>query len=441
MTASPKITSREQLICVLRSAAELEHLLACQYLFAGFSLRRTLEDFPPGGSDEAKLLVISHNQRWGWKVMEIARQEMEHLGIVANLLGALGERPYFHRPNYPLPASYLPIGVPFVLEAFGQKTIERFLAYERPDYLTVPDAWRDGGPPAFCLQGPDCGITFRDVQELYQEIAAAFQNLPASELFVGDARRQVNNADAPAFGLNVTMMPVTNRDSAQQAINLILEQGEGIGDLPATSEPNHFSSFNTILQQLITSPLPYSPGLPVVANPSLEPNPACPGTTLITAPETRRVMALFNHSYDLMLSFLEKFFAGFLDFYGPPSAVLGLDPLSEFEQRTRNAALLEQAFFPFMTMVIRPLGDYLVRMPAFKGKPKGPRAGPSFELPGGRITPVADFPAALAALAREARKVADATKNPDLKSKLTYLADNMHRMNQNFARVWFALGR
>lgn len=79
-TSEPMITSREQLVCVLRSAAELEHLLSCQYLFAGFSLRRTLADFPQGGSEDEKRLVMTRNQRWGFKVMQIARQEMEHLG-------------------------------------------------------------------------------------------------------------------------------------------------------------------------------------------------------------------------------------------------------------------------------------------------------------------------------------------------------------------------
>jgi len=315
-----KICTREQLVCVLRSAAELEHLLTCQYLFAGFSLRRTLADFPPGGSEDAKRVVMTRNQRWGFKVMEIARQEMEHLGIVTNLLGSLGERPWFDRPNFPIPRTYLPINAPFVLQRFGRTTLERFLAYERPDYIQVPPEWSAGGPQAGCVPSRECdGIVFADVQQLYDEIDAAFQTLPASELFVGDSRRQVDNSDTPAFGLGVTLMPVTNRDDAAQAIGLILEQGEGIGDFPLTTGDSHFSSFNGVLQELLATESPFEPALPVVDNPLLERHNRCEGVTLITHPEARRTIELFNRSYGVMLAFLSRFFETFLDFWGPAS--------------------------------------------------------------------------------------------------------------------------
>ena len=38
------------------------------------------------------------------------------------------------------------------------------------------------------------------------------------------------------------------------------------------------------------------------------------------------------------------------------------------------------AFFPLMTMVIRPVGELLTEMPAYAGKEDGPRAGASFEI-------------------------------------------------------------
>jgi len=119
--------------------------------------------------------------------------------------------------------------------------------------------------------------------------------------------------------------------------------------------------------------------------------------------------------------------------------VTGLVPLSDLRTRTRNAALLEQAFFPFMTMVIRPLGDLIARMPAFAGEEDGPRAGPTYELAGGRMPEIEDFPGALGELAQEARALADATEDPGRRSQLRFLADNMSRMHQNFRRVWFAV--
>lgn len=303
----------------------------------------------------------------------------------------------------------------------------------------MPPEWSSGGPQAGCVPSRDCGVAFADVQQLYDEINKAFQTLPPGEIFVGDSRRQVDNDDSPAFGLGVTVKPVTNRDTAAQAIALILEQGEGIGDFPLTVEESHFSSFNVILQEFLGTDGPYTASLPVVDNPLLARHNDCEGVTLITHPEARHAMELFNRSYGLMLAFLGRFFETFLDYWGPASGVTGLDPISELQTRTRNAALLEQAFFPFMTMVIRPLGDYISRLPAFEDAEDGPRAGPSYELEDGRVPEIEDYPGALGDLAEAARELADSTGDPERRSQLEYLADNMSRMHQNFRRVWFAV--
>ena len=436
----PTIESREQLVCVLRMASQLEHLLACQYLFAGFSMRKTLSDFPAGGDEEQKLLVMARNQRWEFKVMQIARQEMEHLGIVNNLLSALGEEPFFDRPNFPLPRTLMPIDAPFVLQQFGRQALERFLVYERPDFLKVPQEWRDGGPERGCVPNEHCrndqgeDIVFRDVQQLYEAIDNAFQTLPPHKIFRGNTQRQVNPADAaPAFGMGVTMMPVTNRDDAKAAIDLILEQGEGIGDYPL-SPSSHFQSFNEILLEYIDASPAHDPALPVVDNPMLRRPGKCGGTR-IRHRYSRQAMRLFNRSYAVMLAILVEFFRTFRAYWGRTSAIAGLLPASELKLRDRNGALMEVAFFPFMTMVIRPLGDYITRLPAFSDD-REERAGPSFELEDGKVPEINDFPQALEGLARECRQLAEDTRDPDQREQISYIADNMSRMHQNFTRIW-----
>src|SRR5262245_52345973 len=114
-----KITDREGLITALQEAAEIEHLLCCEYLYAGWSVRRTLGDFPAGTDEAAARLTIDRATPWLAQLNLIARQEMEHLGIVANLLTAVGAEPHFEREAFPQPARSSLLGRPFGLDRFG----------------------------------------------------------------------------------------------------------------------------------------------------------------------------------------------------------------------------------------------------------------------------------------------------------------------------------
>ena len=74
---------REALIYTLGKAAELEHLIMLQYLFAAFSLKQNVSE---GLSAEALVAV----QRWRKTLLSIGGQEMLHLALVQNLLTAVG---------------------------------------------------------------------------------------------------------------------------------------------------------------------------------------------------------------------------------------------------------------------------------------------------------------------------------------------------------------
>ena len=81
-------------------------------------------------------------------------------------------------------------------------------------------------------------------------------------------------------------------------------------------------------------------------------------------------MRLFNEAYSLMLVMMKSFFGTYSGIYQP-------------EPRPQ-AAMYYAAFFPLMTMVIRPLGEIIARLPANGEKPVPgvgpPRAGASFEI-------------------------------------------------------------
>src|SRR5215216_3087434 len=93
------IEHREALIYMLCEAAELEHGIMCQYLFAAFSLKESTDE----GLTGAELEAVT---RWRRVVSHVATEEMLHLALVHNLLSAVGAAPHFARPNFPAPAHH-----------------------------------------------------------------------------------------------------------------------------------------------------------------------------------------------------------------------------------------------------------------------------------------------------------------------------------------------
>src|SRR5256885_2446818 len=77
------VEHRGQLIYLLREAAELEHGIMCQYLFAAFSLKQSTDE----GLTSEQFQAVS---KWRETIGEVARQEMLHLALVQNLLTAVG---------------------------------------------------------------------------------------------------------------------------------------------------------------------------------------------------------------------------------------------------------------------------------------------------------------------------------------------------------------
>jgi hypothetical protein len=440
------IGSAEELAGALRIAAELEHGLCCQYLFAAFTLRRTLEDFAgvPAGED-AKLHAMALTQAWATQILTVARQEMEHLAIVINLQSALGEPPHLARPNFPVPLGTYPIKAHFCLERLEGTTLERFLFYERPDYLAEEVKFDDpgcceekasGNAPPLALPS-HAGLSFDSVQELYQTLAGAYSGpneLPAAVLFRGSAAQQVQSS-AVQWGQSVNVPPVTNRQDAIAAINQVTFEGEGIGETP-TSPSSHFVRFAEVNRSYIELRRAHpglDPALPVACNPAVS-GEAPSGTKQITDPAAVRAMRLFNDGYFLMLAMLRGFFEGYRGNFGTYPTFAGAAP---------NSALFLEAYYPFMTMFIRPLGELICRLPAGPEHP-GKNAGPGFELteePPGlqNLDWYEDRIDQLDHAGREFHAwLADheATYGPDAVLAAERQSQVLHRMRLNLPRLW-----
>jgi len=129
--------AREQLARALQEAAELEHALCCLYLFAAFSLERSVDE----GLSWEQLRRV---QDWAGDLLLISRQEMEHLGLACNLLAAIGKLAAFKRPNFPRKKHSYGELPALTLERFSVKTVKRFLDFEQPEYKHLRDVLLGG---------------------------------------------------------------------------------------------------------------------------------------------------------------------------------------------------------------------------------------------------------------------------------------------------------
>ena len=88
----PPLAPRDEAVFLLNIAAEVEHAVMVQYLFAAYSLRD-----PSQFTDDNATLV----REWRKAIVTAAGEEMEHLVTVQNLLRSLGAPLSLARDEFP----------------------------------------------------------------------------------------------------------------------------------------------------------------------------------------------------------------------------------------------------------------------------------------------------------------------------------------------------
>jgi len=371
------IRTREELIYLLSRACELEHGVACIYLFAAYSLK---SDVAEGGMTASQAEMA---RRWKRKLAAVGVEEMLHLAQLTNVLISIGGAPHFRRTNFPVPRSALPIDDHMTLEPFSVEALERFMLVEMPEagILTpeeqaeadavaarvharrAAEATRieDAVQPGALAGCEPFDIDFATQGEFYHKIMTGIANIPEEELFIGPREAQSN---ARHVNFEGKLLPVVDRASALNAIQIVIEQGEA----PTVAHPDaHFWVFRSIWREFQeerrraeAAATTFEPVRPVVANPMTRFYDDTTGGTLISDPLTHQVADLFNGAYDTMLLMLLRYFAHTDE--------------SESELETLGRATLR-----LMTNVTRPLGEALCKMPVGHGRrTEGRTAGPGF---------------------------------------------------------------
>lgn len=250
------LAPEDELVDLLQNAAEIEHGLLIQYLYATYSSIKP---------------VI------GGLLKEIAIEEMGHFMTVQNMLLACGAQPYLGHSDWIASNLFRPF--PFTLEPVSKESIAKYTTAEMPDlnsaHLTpeqkdlLPAILADARMSAgYDVEAYRVGLLYMKIYwllrfsdaELLDPSQEPWFGFPVKELaetptLAGRHIREGFLQDVSARnglarhwrGTHQTLIveSITNRDDALRAIAAVSAQGEGFGTTP----DGHFDRFVLAWQQ------------------------------------------------------------------------------------------------------------------------------------------------------------------------------------------------
>jgi len=273
----PDLSGIDAIKLALRAALRLEFATIPPYLTALWSI-----------IDQAHPVAIS--------IRAIAHEEMLHLSLLCNLLSALDERPSLTGEVVPRFPRRLPGGVhPEIelrLEGFGPRALDTFLEIERPE-VAIPIE----GEPLETFPPEDVTIG-----EFYEELLQGIKRLNPPL----DARRQI----AGPF----TWFVMTKLGDVEQAIKLIMAQGEGASGVPFPKYKHHLSHYYRFKSLKLLKKLEWDEDAKLLRKKDQIPAPAVftlappsPEGYGSAAPrELRTASSRFENTYSQMLRLLEE---------------------------------------------------------------------------------------------------------------------------------------
>lgn len=287
MRQTPPMSDRDEVIFLLHTAAEIEHSLLAQYLYAAYSLNNT-------GKQKA----------WRRTLLEIAREEMAHLLSVQNVLRVLGGPLNFEREDFPFNVLY---PFPFRLEPFTLKSIARYVLAEMPEPSTIPpelgfdveQVKRDAQVSEPSEMVNRVGALFAKLLELVDKLIDQAPNKPGD--FRPETRPLQADSDEGWVIRNMILEVVTNKVEAKALIDRIGSQGEGPGE-PGPEGPSHFRRFFRIYTEIKASPEQAESRVVPINPTTQEPSECGSNPNFIAAPLARAWADLFNNRYRILLA-------------------------------------------------------------------------------------------------------------------------------------------
>lgn len=384
----PPLEPRDEAVFLLTAAAEIEHALMVQYLYAAWSVRVT-------GPDAPGLQQVRDRLR------QIAREEMGHLATVENLLLLVGGPLHLGREHSAVTGSIYPFR--FALEPVTLSSLAKYVTAESPavhppgmsveDRALVEQLRADGA-------AANGGQEIRHVGPVFDRLAALFDDdadgLSDDDIRLDSSPRQAKAADwgfDPPRGtlgepLVIPSLPDAGaaevRAAAAAAVREIGAQGEGF-DIGGAGTESHFERFLDLYKRVsalsaagtaLTWPVATDPntvpsGVPAATDAAAAAAESRISEGRITAPRARAWAQLFDLRYRMLLGQFAHFLQLDSDLYRD-------EPGPQLGDRTARGLLLLGTFAEMRRL--EKIGGTLVRLP--KDDPPGPlHAGAPFELP------------------------------------------------------------
>lgn len=301
--------ARQVLGELLQSALKLEFATVPAYLSAAFSFK-------------------SQNNQIINLLLRIAREEMLHMTVVANLMNAIGVAPNIIAaiPEYPYDLDVLEPPLAIYLESFSFQLVEElFMQIETPE---DPNDY-----PSDLPFGDDELPT--TIGQFYENIIDIINRDIIPDLF-RDAERDdykqikvvtnfksiayINNQDTCKYNLrNDINFIITDKNSAMRHLAWVVSEGEGASEfdpLDAEGLPGHYYRFESILKSrylikddTVDEKYSYSGGdLPFSPNDVYEFETNAKVENYGAYPKVEKRMKRFNTKYTEMIDFLHTAF-------------------------------------------------------------------------------------------------------------------------------------
>lgn len=352
LSRDEELSPRDEAIFLLQTAAEIEHALLVQYLYAAYSLQTDSNEFGPEAPEDAAIRA----SKWQECVIQIAKEEMAHLLTVQNVLRVLGGALHFDRESLPLKTPFYPFSL--ALRPLDKTRLAMFIQAERPDdvsaVLTTAEETEINGR---AIEG-DASPPIIRVHALYDRLIGVISVLDPG-LFNSNVEPALAlptewSHDTPGLIIAATQ----DQRTAIDALKTISAQGEGSPDQPLS----HFQRFVNLYRAFpetdpIRGRVSWTPVRPVVSDPNTL-TTASPGQ--ITDDRSLRLAKFTNIRYRILLTSLQQ---------------------SLLYQRgdQRRTYLVKKIAFEEMRQIAK-LSDVLMNSPAKQAQQR-PNAGPPFELP------------------------------------------------------------
>jgi hypothetical protein len=297
------MSPKDDVLAQLLQAAELEHQLMVQYLFAAYSLKTEPDEF--AGAVNAHQSA-RRNRGWRDRILGIAREEMGHLITVQQVIQSLGGKPHFDRDSFPILQHFYPFD--FTLEPLSMESLAKYLWSEKP--METKELTRDTllGSDRAEIENLVYGHAPNELGKLYNSILCGLALLPC-EAFEADVANQTDLSRWPGLGRLAIVERVADKAAALKAVQMIVEQGEGHLSAKVESHFHRFLDLYREFRQAVAAG--EEPSRKIATDPNTaDPNESGPDRRRNKALEKGRITAqpalrwarLFNKRYSILLA-------------------------------------------------------------------------------------------------------------------------------------------